>query len=71
MKKTILAMLMASVVSLAPTSASAKTDLPELGKELEIMTNIMQTALRQDNDRKGIRFRGIGCHLPGGTGCGI
>ena len=40
-------------------SAQAKTNLQELDKELEIMTNIMQTALRQDNDRQGIRFRAI------------
>ena len=56
MKKTLIAMLMAGM---AMGSASAKTDLPELNKELEIMTNIMQTALRQNNDKQGIRFRNI------------
>lgn len=58
MKKTLLALLV-STLGLAQTNVQAKTDLPELSKELEIMTGIMQTALRQNNNRKGIRFRSI------------
>ncbi len=56
MKKSIIALFIAS---LGLTQAQAKTDLPELSKELEIMTGIMQTALRQNNSRSGIRFRSI------------
>lgn len=56
MKKSIIALF---VASLGLTQVQAKTDLPELSKELEIMTGIMQTALRQNNSRAGIRFRSI------------
>lgn len=58
MKKTLLAMLIAGM-TFGSASVAAKTDIPELSKELEIMTNIMQTALRHNNDRQGIRFRSI------------
>lgn len=56
MKKTLLALIIAGF-SFSP--AQAKTNLVELNKELEIMTNILQTALRQQNNKTGIRFRSI------------
>lgn len=56
MKKTVLALL---VATMGLTQVQAKTDLPELSKELDIMTGIMHTALRQSNNRAGIRFRSI------------
>lgn len=56
MKKTLIALLFSGLCA-APVQA--KTDLNDLGKELEIMTSILQTAMKQSNNRKGIRFRSI------------
>jgi hypothetical protein len=56
MKKTLLAIMMAG---LTLSQAQAKTNLVELSNELEIMTNILQTALKQQNSNRGIRFRSI------------
>lgn len=56
MKKTLLAVL---VATLGIGQVQAKTDLAVLSKELNIMTSIMQTALGQNKDRRGIRIRSI------------
>ncbi len=56
MKKTLLALFAATI---GFGQAQAKTDLQELDKELEIMTNILQTALGQNKQREGIRFRSV------------
>ena len=56
MKKTLLAMMFAT---LSVGQVSAQANLPELQNELQIMTSILQTALKQNNDPKGIRFRSI------------
>lgn len=56
MKKTLLAMMFATF---GVAQASAQANLPELQDELQIMTSILQTALKQNNDPKGIRFRSI------------
>ena len=56
MKKTLLAIVFASF---GLGQAQAKTDHGELHKELEIMTGILQTALKQTGDRRGLRFRSI------------
>lgn len=56
MKKTAIAIILASVSAL---SVQAKTDLNSLHDELEIMSNILQTALRQENRNSAIRFRNI------------
>ena len=65
MKKTLMAMI---VATLCCTPATAKTDLNVLSDELDIMKSIMQTALRQSNDRKGIRIRSIDSTYLSGTG---
>ncbi|WP_051275687.1 hypothetical protein [Aestuariibacter salexigens] len=41
------------------TSASAKVDLNQLGKELEVMSSVVATSLKQSNERQPIRFRSI------------
>lgn len=56
MKKTILAIMM---TGLTFSQVQAKTNLVELSNELEIMTNILQTALKQQSSSRGIRFRSI------------
>ena len=56
MNKTLIAMVAASMCA---TSAVAKTNIKEVTAELDIMKSIMQTSLRQSNDRQGIRFRSI------------
>jgi hypothetical protein len=56
MKKTLLAIML---TGLTFGHVQAKTNLVELNNELEIMTNILQTALRQQNSNRGIRFRSI------------
>jgi DNA segregation ATPase FtsK/SpoIIIE-like protein len=56
MKKTLLAMMFATF---GVAQANAQANLPELQDELQIMTSILQTALKQNNDPRGIRFRSI------------
>ena len=65
MKKTLMAMV---VATLCATPAIAKTDLNVLSDELNIMKSIMQTAMRQTNDRKGIRVRSIDATYLAGQG---
>jgi hypothetical protein len=57
MKKTLLALALSSMTC---TVSYAATDVAELSKELEIMSNILQTSLKQNNTKQGIRFRDVG-----------
>lgn len=65
MKKTFLAVLLAT---LSAGQASAQTNLQELHNELQIMSSILQTSLKQNNDARGIRFRSIGATYLAGQG---
>ena len=56
MKKILTAVSMALAISL-PTAA--KTNLVELDKELEIMSSILHTALKQNRDSEGVRYRSL------------
>lgn len=60
MKKTLLALSLAALSSAAPSFAShASTDLTALDRDVEIMKNIVETALKQDTRGQAIRFRRI------------
>ncbi|MCC2618078.1 hypothetical protein LJ739_17620 [Aestuariibacter halophilus] len=59
MKRFMSISLAAALCSASMGQAQAQTDLSTLHDELQIMSNIMQTALQQNNERKGIRFRSI------------
>lgn len=52
-KSGVLTVMMAGM-ALAPVQA--KTNVKELAQELEIMTNILSTSLKQNNSKQGIRF---------------
>jgi hypothetical protein len=56
MKKILTAISMALVVTLP---VAAKTDLAALDKELEIMSSILHTALKQDTSKSSIRYRSL------------
>lgn len=56
MKKALIA-LAAGAFTIG--SAHSATNMTELSKDLAIMSSILQTALQQGNDDKGIRFRNL------------
>ncbi len=56
LSKTAFALVLAGGIS---TSAVAQTKLNELSDELEIMSNILKTALKQDLGNTSLRFREI------------
>lgn len=64
MKKTLLAFVVAALSA----NAMAKTDKAELSKELEIMTGILQTSLKQGMGKQSIRYRGIDATYLAGQG---
>lgn len=57
MKKYLAASLL-SVATLTQAQA-APSNLDTLDKELEIMSGVIDTALKQNNDRKGMRYRSV------------
>ena len=56
-KKTFLAF---AFTTMSCGYSYAMTNVAELSKELEIMSNILQTSLKQNSTKQGIRFRDVG-----------
>ncbi|MDN4503773.1 hypothetical protein QX776_15285 [Alteromonadaceae bacterium BrNp21-10] len=56
MRKSLLAIALGAMTL---SAANAATNMTELSKDLDIMSNIMQTVLSQNGDKKGIRFRNL------------
>lgn len=65
MKKRILAL---AFMALPFTAAQAKPDLTGLSKDVQIMTGILQTALKQQMDRQGTQIRDIDASYFAGQG---
>lgn len=60
MKKIAKKALLAAVITcMSVNTLQAATNVAELSNELEIMTNILQTSLKQNSTRKGIRLRSV------------
>jgi DNA repair exonuclease SbcCD ATPase subunit len=60
MKTTIKkALLVATLTCMSVNALQASTNVAELSNELEIMTNILQTSLRQNSPQKGIRSHSV------------
>jgi hypothetical protein len=60
MKKIAKRALLAAAITCGSVSTlQAATNVAELSNELEIMTNILQTSLKQNSSRKGIRLRSV------------
>ena len=60
MKVTTLATLLGTLIGSATLSSVATAqDLPELDRQLTIMSGVIETALKQDTRKDKVRFRGI------------
>lgn len=55
----IRALTLASLLSAATINQAVSADLERLDNELEIMSGIIHTALKQESDPKGVRYRSI------------
>ena len=60
MKVTTLATLLGTLIGSATLSSTAQAqDLPELDRQLTIMSGVIETALKQDTRKDKVRFRSI------------
>ena len=60
MKVTTLATLLGTLIGSATLSSAAQAqDLPELDRQLTIMSGVIETALKQDTRKDKVRFRSI------------
>ncbi|MFC3120286.1 hypothetical protein [Agaribacter flavus] len=55
----IRALTLSSLLSLAAINQAVSADLERLDNELEIMSGIIHTSLKQESDPKGVRYRSI------------
>ncbi|GAC15692.1 hypothetical protein [Aliiglaciecola lipolytica] len=67
-KLSLLTAIATALLGASSSNVWAKTNLPELQKELQIMSSIMQTSLLQSTDKKGIKLRGIDVTYLSGQG---
>ncbi|MEP4888611.1 MAG: hypothetical protein ABJV04_01170 [Aliiglaciecola sp.] len=58
-KLTLATSLTAALLSLSSSLVWAKTNLPDLKSELQIMSGIIKTAMTQGESKNGIRLRGL------------
>ncbi len=55
----IAALLLTASVGFASSAMAATKSYPELNKEIQIMTGVLDTALKQSRDDNGIRYRSL------------
>ncbi|MDF2176978.1 hypothetical protein P2G88_01755 [Aliiglaciecola sp. CAU 1673] len=65
MRRTLMAI---ALTALTVQSANAATDLPALNKELQVMSGILNTVLKQNRDKEDIRIRSLDTTYLAGQG---